>query len=134
MAIYTKNIKLTHNTLDNIKIKESPAEKTALVIRLSAIGSNKDDEIFKIIDDKNIFMIGYSIISINTKSPTDPIAFFIINEYPATEAIASEKVLPTIGIKLSIVNLAVLSVTASIVDAVIPLTVKSPIYTVKINP
>ena len=127
MAINTKNIKLTHSTLDNIKTKESPAEKTAFVSRLSAIGSNNDDEIFKIIDDKNIFMIGYIIISINTISPTDPIAFFIINEYPATEVIASEKVLPTIGMKLSIVNLAVLSVTASIVDAVIPLTVKSPI-------
>ena len=127
MAINTKNIKLTHSTLDNIKTKASPAEKTAFVIRLSAIGSNNDDEIFKIIDDKNIFMIGYIIISINTISPTDPIAFFIINEYPATEVIASEKVLPTIGMKLSIVNLAVLSVTASIVDAVIPLTVKSPI-------
>ena len=41
MAINTKNIKLTHSTLDNIKTKESPAEKTAFVIRLSAIGSNK---------------------------------------------------------------------------------------------
>ena len=30
-------------------------------------------------------MIGYSIISINTKSPTDPIAFFIINEYIGTK-------------------------------------------------
>ena len=52
MAINTKNIKLTHSTLDNIKTKESPAEKTAFVIRLSAIGSNNDDEIFKIIDEK----------------------------------------------------------------------------------
>ena len=42
MAINTKNIKLTHSTLDNIKTKESPAEKTAFVIRLSAIGSNND--------------------------------------------------------------------------------------------
>ena len=49
MAINTKNIKLTHSTLDNIKTKESPAEKTAFVIRLYDIGSNNDDEIFKII-------------------------------------------------------------------------------------
>ena len=56
--------------------------------------------------------------------PIEPIAFFIINEYPATEEIASDSDLHTIGIKLSIVNFVVLSVTASIVEDVAPLIVR----------
>lgn len=40
------------------------------------------------------FIIGYNSINTITKRPIELIAFFIISEYPATEAIASENVFP----------------------------------------
>ena len=58
----------------------------------------------------------------------------IIKEYPATDAIASEKALPTIGIKLSTANFVVFKATASIVVLVIPLIVKRAIKDVIIIP
>ena len=69
-----------------------------------------------------------------TTKPMELIAFFIMSEYPATDVIASENVFPTIGIKLSIANFAVLSATASMVVEVIPRIVKSPINIVIIIP
>ena len=95
-------------------LKISPAAAIELVILLSVIGSNKAAEILKISDDNINLIIGYKIIKIITISPIDPIAFFIINEYPATDDMASEKDLPTIGMKLSTANLVVFNVTASI--------------------
>ena len=120
----TKNIKLTHTTHDIINIKDSPAAAIELVILLSVIGSSNAAESLNISDDNAIFIIGYTIIKIIIIKPIEPIAFFIINEYPATEEIASDSDLPTIGIKLSIVNFVVLSVTASIVEEVAPLIVR----------
>ena len=120
----TKNIKLTHTTHDIINIKDSPAAAIELVILLSVIGSSNAAESLNISDDNAIFIIGYTIIKIIIIKPIEPIAFFIINEYPATEEIASDSDLPTIGIKLSIVNFVVLSVTASIVEEGAPLIVR----------
>lgn len=98
-----------------------------LVILLSVIGSITDAESLYIIEININFIIGYNIISTIINNPKALTAFFIINAYPATEDIASEKALPTIGIKLSTANLVVFKVTASIVEEVIPLTVKNPI-------
>ena len=90
--------------------------------------------LLNISDDNINLIIGYKIINIITINPIDPIAFFIINEYPATDAIASENDFPTIGIKLSTANLVVFKVTASIVEEVIPLIVNTPIKIVRIIP
>ena len=120
----TKNIKLTHTTHDIINIKDSPAAAIELVILLSVIGSSNAAESLNISDDNAIFIIGYTIIKIIIIKPIETIAFIIINEYQATEEIASDSDLPTIGIKLSIVNFVVLSVTASIVEEVAPLIVR----------
>lgn len=134
IASSTKNIKLTDKTHDSISINESPAAAIEFVILLSLIGSIMAAVILYTNEIKIILIIGYNIISIIMINPTELMAFFIINEYPATDAIASEKAFPTIGIKLSIANFAVFSVTASIVDEVIPLTVNSPINIVNIIP
>ena len=120
----TKNIILTHTTHDIINIKDSPAAAIELVILLSVIGSSNAAESLNISDDNAIFIIGYTIIKIIIIKPIEPIAFFIINEYQATEEIESDSDLPKIGIKLSIVNFVVLSVTASIVEEVAPLIVR----------
>ena len=101
IAIRIKNIILTLKTHDIINTKDSPAAAIELVILLSVIGSSNAAESLKISDDSIILIIGYKIIKIITINPIDPIAFFIINEYPATDDIASEKDFPTIGIKLS---------------------------------
>lgn len=87
----TKNIKLTHTTHDIINIKDSPAAAIELVILLSVIGSSNAAESLNISDDNAIFIIGYTIIKIIIIKPIEPIAFFIINEYPATEEIASDR-------------------------------------------
>ena len=94
---------------------------------MSAIGSNKADESLNIKAVKAIFIIGYIISRMIIIKPIAPMAFLMINEYPATEDIASENEFQTMGIKLSIVNLAVFIVTASIVEDVIPLTANIPI-------
>ena len=105
---------------------ESETATIELVILLSVIGSITEAESLYIREIITSFITGYSIISIITSNPKALTAFFIIKAYPATEAIASEKAFPTIGIKLSTANFVVLRVTASIVEDVIPLTAKNP--------
>ena len=91
-----------------MRIRDSPAAFIELVILLSLIGSiNAADNLYTNAS-KISFKTGYSISNIITISPIELIAFLIIKEYPATAAIASENDFPTIGIKLSIANLAVL--------------------------
>ena len=67
-------------------------------------------------------MIGYSIISINTKSPTDPIAFLLLMSILPQKQL-HQKSFTYNWYKVINCKFGSLSVTASIVDAVIP-TVK----------
>ena len=134
IPINIKNIKLTVKTHDVISTIEFPAASNDFVILESLIGStNAADNLY--INVISISLIsGCNRIIIITTNPMELIAFFIISEYPATDVIASENVFPTIGMKLSIANFAVLRVTASMVVDVIPRTVNSPINTVIIIP
>ena len=121
----------THDIINTI---EFPAASKDFVILESLMGSTSAAASLYIKVIITSFIIGYNNINTITIRPIELIAFFIIREYPATEAIASEKVFPTIGIKLSIANLAVFNVTASSVFEVMPLIVKRAINTVTIIP
>ena len=123
-----------HITQDITSVKASPTILILLEIFESTTGSNIAPVSFKLIDTMNIFIIGYTAIKINIKTPKVLITLFIAKEQAAKVLIASEKALPTTGIKLSIANFMLFLVTASNVFAVIPLIPKIVTKIIKINP
>ena len=81
-----------HITQDITSVKASPTILTLLEIFESTTGSNIAPVSFKLIDTMNIFIIGYTAIKINIKTPKVLITLFIAKEQAAKVLIASENV------------------------------------------
>src|SRR3712207_880910 len=122
---------ITHEV---ISIIESPADSIHLTSLLSLMGSIKAPVNLYIKPIASILIIGNNIIVTKITRPTLLSAFFRRSEYPATVDIASDKLFPTTGTKLSMANFTVFSATASIVLVVKPRIVITPINIVIIIP